>query len=70
MASVIAAQHHITAGLRYEKDNWWVGGGYVLGLKTSLHGEGISAFPFGIDYGFSQLEQTQHSLFFGFGLTW
>lgn len=70
MASIIGAEHHITVGLRYEKDNFWIGGGYILGLKTSLRGRGISVIPLGIDYGLSNLEQTQHSLFLGFGYTW
>ena len=66
----VLAQHHITAGLRYEKDDWWVGAGYILAVGASLDGGGWSRIPLGIDYGSSRLEQTQHSLIFGFGLSW
>jgi long-chain fatty acid transport protein len=62
-------QHHITAGLRYEQDDWWVGGGYIIGLRSHLSGDGTSAYPLGIDYGFSSVDQTQHSVFFGFGFS-
>jgi long-chain fatty acid transport protein len=63
-------QHHITLGLRYEQEDWWVGGGYILGLRGSLSGNGSTRIPLGIDYGFSEIEQTQHSFFFGFGFRW
>jgi long-chain fatty acid transport protein len=66
----VLAEHHITAGLRYERDGWWVGAGYVLGLKNSMSGGGASDIPFGIDYGLSEIEQTQHSLIVGFGFGW
>ena len=63
-------QHHLTAGLRYQADGWWVGGGYVLGIRNTLDAARISTIPFGYDYAVTSLEQTQHSLLFGFGLTW
>jgi long-chain fatty acid transport protein len=69
MGSTIS-QHHITAGLRYERENWWVGAGYILGLQASLSGGGYSRIPLGIDYALSRIEQTQHSLIFGFGFAW
>ena len=69
MGSTIS-QHHITAGLRYQRDNWWVGAGYILGLQASLSGSGHSRIPLGVDYGISRLEQTQHSLVCGFGFAW
>ena len=69
VASVIA-QHHLTVGLRYEKDNWWIGGGYILAFPASLRGGGHSDVPLGVDYGFSTLEQTQHSIVVGFGFSW
>ena len=69
--AAVIAQHHITTGLRYEKDNWWVGGGYVLAVRNDLGGRMISDVPLGIDYGFdSELSQTQHSVFFGMGFRW
>lgn len=64
------AQHHITTGLRYEWDNWWVGGGYVLALPNSIKGRPDTPLPLGIDYAFSTIDQTQHNIFFGFGLAW
>jgi long-subunit fatty acid transport protein len=69
MGSTIT-QHHVTAGLRYERDNWWVGAGYILGWRASLSGGGHSRIPLGIDYGLSRIEQIQHSLIFGFGFVW
>lgn len=69
MGSVLP-QHHLTAGVRYEEDVWWLGMGYVLGLPESLRGNGRSRIPLAFDYGFSELEQTQHILFAGFGVSW
>jgi len=69
IASVIN-QHHVTAGLRYEQEKWWVGGGYILGFPNSMSGRSHTRIPFGIDYAYSKLTQTQHHLFFGFGFSW
>lgn len=69
MASTIG-QHHLTVGLRYEQENWWVGGGYILGLPTTLSGSGRSDVPLGIDYGLGKVEQTQHCIVVGFGFKW
>ena len=69
MGSTIA-KHHITAGVRYERDNWWIGAGYILGMREKMTGVGYSRIPLGIDYGLSRLEQTQHSLAVGFGFSW
>ena len=66
----VLAEHHATVGLRYARDNWWVGAGYVLGFHGSMSGTGRSSIPFGIDYATSTLEQTQHSLIIGMGLGW
>jgi long-chain fatty acid transport protein len=69
--AAVIAQHHITAGLRYEKDNWWVGGGYTYAPRTSMNGTGWSEIPLGIDYGRrSTIEQSQHSIGIGFGFSW
>lgn len=69
MCSVLS-RHHATAGLRYETDRWWVGGGYILAFRESLRGPGYSRIPFGIDYGNSTMAQTQHSISIGFGFRW
>jgi long-subunit fatty acid transport protein len=66
----IPVQHHLTAGLRYETDRWWVGGGYVLAFRQSLHGPGYNRVPLGIDYGLSDVAQTQHMISMGFGFRW
>ena len=66
MGSTIA-QHHATAGLRYEGDGWGVGAGYILAFPESMSGGGYSRIPLGIDYALSSIEQTQHSLIIGFG---
>jgi len=63
-------QHHATVGLRYEKDNWWVGGGYILAFPETLSGGGRSDILLGVDYGLSEIEQTQHSFVLGFGFGW
>ena len=62
-------QHHITVGLRYEKDNWWVGAGYIYGFRASVKGAGHSDILMGLDYGFSEVSHQQHSMFFGFGFS-
>ncbi len=69
MGSVLA-QHHVTVGLRYETDKWWAGLGYVIGLPASLRGDGHSSNVMGLDYAYSTLEQTQHSILMGFGFRW
>ncbi len=69
MGSTIS-DHHITAGIRYEQDNWYVGVGYVLGLPATLTGPGYSRIPLGIDYARSEIEQTQHIIGVGFGFSW
>jgi long-subunit fatty acid transport protein len=66
----IPVQHHLTVGLRYETPRWWVGGGYILGFRQSLKGPGHSRIPLGIDYGFSEIAQTQHMISVGFGFRW
>ncbi|MFA5866323.1 MAG: outer membrane protein transport protein [Phycisphaerae bacterium] len=63
-------QHHISMGLRYEKSNWWVGGGYIYGFKNSQSAPGISKILFGNDYGLGTIASQQHSLFFGVGFHW
>lgn len=64
----ILAEHHATIGLRYETKKWWAGVGYLLGFPTSLHGNGCSRIPLGVDYGFSSVRQTQQGLLLGFGI--
>ncbi len=64
------AQHHVTAGIRYRKDHWWVGVGYILALSPSLSGGGRSAVPLGVDYADSTLRQMQQSVVLGFGFSW
>ena len=66
----IIAQHHITVGARYKKDNWWVGGGYIAALPNSMHASGRTRIPFGIDHAVGKTEQVQHSLSVGFGFGW
>ncbi|GAF89156.1 unnamed protein product, partial [marine sediment metagenome] len=66
----VLAEHHASVGLRYARDNWWVGAGYMLGFNNSMGGGGRSSIPLGIDYGLSSIEQTQHSLIIGFGFGW
>jgi len=63
-------RHHLSAGLRYEHDRWWVGGGYVYGFKSKQENPGISALPLGADYSFASIEHAQQSLFVGFGFKW
>ena len=64
------SQHHATLGVRYERDNWWVGVGYVLGFPTTLRGCGRSAIPLSIDSAHSEITQTQHIIAIGFGFSW
>jgi len=63
-------QHHLTAGLRYELKNGWVGVGYTWALPTSMRNDGRSQIPLGVDYGCSELEQEQHGILVGFGWRW
>ena len=60
-------QHHVTAGLRYEQDDWWVGAGYIYGFNSNTKSNGSTDVPFGIDFAYSEIDHQQHSLFFGFG---
>lgn len=69
MGSTIS-DHHVTAGVRYERDNWHVDVGYVLGLPASLSGAGYSRIPLGVDYGRSEIFQVQHIVGVGFGFSW
>ena len=62
-------QHHITSGLRYEQDNWWVGVGYIYGFDSSTRADGSSDVPLGIDFALSGIEHQQHSVFMGFGFS-
>jgi long-chain fatty acid transport protein len=68
--ATVLAEHHASIGLRYARDNWWVGAGYILGFHSSMSGGGRSAIPWGVDYGSSSIEQTQQSLIIGFGIGW
>ena len=63
-------QHNITTGIRYERDNWWIGVGYIMALPTKLGGQGRSRIPLGIDYSFSEIEQSHHAIGIGFGFEW
>ena len=66
----VLAEHHATLGVRYARDNWYVGAGYVLGLPASMDGAGRSRIPLGVDYTGGAMEQTQHSVIIGFGFGW
>ncbi len=68
--ATVIVEHHITIGLRYEADRWWVGGGYILGLPASMDGAEKSHIPLGVDYGYGSIRQEQHSVFLGFGFSW
>jgi long-chain fatty acid transport protein len=66
-ASVIP-QHNVTTGLQFNKDNWWVTGGYILSATTVMNSSGGNGFLGAPnDYAFSRLSQTLHSLFLGIG---
>jgi long-chain fatty acid transport protein len=65
--ATVLAEHHATVGLRYARDSWWVGAGYVLGFGNSMRNTGASSIPLGFDYGCSEIAQTQHSMIVGFG---
>jgi long-subunit fatty acid transport protein len=66
----VIPKHNITTGLQYQKDNWWVSAGYILGVTSTLNssdGNGFLGAP--NDYVVSRLSQTQHNIFVGFGFT-
>lgn len=69
MGSVLN-RHDISIGLRYAREHWWVGAGYILGLPERMYGGGRSKIPLGVDYAVAEIEQTQHSLIAGFGFDW
>lgn len=69
MGSTIS-DHHVTTGIRYEREKWYVGLGYVLAFPADIHGSGWSRIPLGMDYGFSRIRQTQHMIGVGFGVHW
>ncbi len=62
--------HHLTTGLTYRKDNWWFGGGYVLGLPNTLSASPRTKILFGLDSLSGEIRQIQHSIFFGGGYSW
>lgn len=64
------AQHQFTTGLRYQKDNWWAGIGYILGLPETLSRTGHTSIPLGLDYMAIEVRQIQHSITCGFGFSW
>ncbi|NLX12609.1 MAG: hypothetical protein GXY44_03010 [Phycisphaerales bacterium] len=68
--SIHIVEHQITTGLRYQKDNWWAGVGYILGLPASLSRTGTTAIPLGLDYMAIEVRQMQHSVTCGFGFSW
>jgi long-subunit fatty acid transport protein len=61
---------HVTTGLRYEQDKWWVGVGYICAFEETLRGPGRSHIPLGFDYGVSEITQAQHVVTVGFGFRW
>ena len=64
-------EHHLTTGLIYRQKNWWVGGGYMLGLPNSISGRDYNLFsPFNTGTTKQHLWQMQHSLFLGLGFSW
>ncbi len=65
----VLPQHHATIGLRYHQDNWWVGGGYILSFPIHVEGPGYSDILLGLDYGCSEVWQTQHGFSVGFGFS-
>jgi long-chain fatty acid transport protein len=68
--AAVIARHHLTAGLQYQRDNWWVSGGYLVGFRNSVGVGGRSAIPLGVDYSGGTLEQTVHAISIGFGFSW
>jgi long-chain fatty acid transport protein len=69
IADMIVVQH-VTAGLTYRKDCWWIGGGYVLGLPSALAASPRTKVLLGFDSVDGEVRQTQQSLFFGCGYRW
>lgn len=68
--TAMIVEHHLTAGLRYEQDNWWIGAGYVGGLPSTLRATGRTSIPLGSEYALGSVHQMQHSVFAGFGFRW
>lgn len=66
----VLPQHHATIGLRYHQENWWVGGGYILSFPIHVEGPGYSDILLGLDYGNSEVWQSQHGFSIGFGYSW
>lgn len=62
--------HHGTTGIWYQADRWWAGVAYVIAFPESLHGNGCSCIPFGIDYACSSLRNMQQAVAIGFGCQW
>ena len=66
-------EHHLTAGLRYDKGKWFVGVGWVRAFRKTLSGEGpgrlpIDALPIARDYGAgSSVSHSQDSIVVSLG---
>lgn len=69
-AVAMIPQHHLTAGIRYEREHWWIGAGYVVGLPTAYRSGWCTRVPFGTDYLRVRIEQMEQSVMCGFGLRW
>lgn len=63
----VIAEHHVMAGVRYTRDNWWVGAAYELAFRNDLSGPGSTRIPLGVDNAVGHLAQMQHNLLLGFG---
>lgn len=60
-------EHHITTGVRYHRESWYVGVSYVHAFTTSFRSK-VNKGDLGIDYGNSRLDHNQDSIIFGCGL--
>ena len=67
--SSIFTQHHAATGIRYQKDNWWVGVSYIIAFPTTMTAGGNTAIPLGIDYAFGRINEMQNTIIAGAGFS-
>lgn len=67
--SSVFTQHHAATGLRYQRDNWWVGASYIIAFPTTMTAGGSTVIPLGADYAFGRVNMMQNTVIIGGGFS-
>lgn len=63
-------QHHLSLGATFRTKKWWLGGGYLLGLPSSMSSVSQIELPQHVIRNRQEIRQLQHSMFVGLGMNW